>query len=574
MPLETRLKIDADTKDIQRAFRAVMKSQQELSFFQQKLNKKDPFSPKNLRDSQRALGSWSKVFENVNKVASKNNEIMEVAIKRRTDLIRLNERFGRSAARDAQIERMAQIIRVRRGARSLVGVANKTEAGAQSLAAGTEGMLAEAGPEGALAAVGAAVAEKAKNFIVDSMMMGFTNALNIRDLSVLTPAGSIGGINPRTGQRYGMKNLGYSLKSLATGPWQTRDLFELGYDPTDVTQRAVELAQGTGVAASPADRTGLNLIADTLRLNKMGVGQDTINNIGLRLQAGKVGQVTAKELDDALQSTFKKGMTLNFQSTAQMREFFNSVTSLQALGQRTANIDYRTALRTMATINDVDNPMFRGERGFEFAQKLNAGIMHPGGGVAGQLINMQMMGFNGNLMNYFRNKMQGVNAPGFLDKLRKMGQTSGGAMAAASMYLNDPDLAPMIQDFARGKRGSAVLGGVKYGSIREAVQARLGQTDEGEAVARYQELKGLLQAYLSKIVESLITIAGAVISLADANSNYAGPQSVAPLQMPGEKAKQTSHGLIAKGTNYTNKTGQTSVNITPSAPYTQNVFGY
>lgn len=566
MGLETKLKIDADTKDIQRAFKAVMKSQQELSFFQQKLNKKDPFSPKNLRDSQKALDSWTKVFDGVNKVVSRNNSILDMAIQRREKLMDLNTKLGRSAARDVQIERMSQVVKVRSGAKSLNQAGQKT----QSMASGIAGALEDLGPEtgGAtfLAGMALQATDAIKDFVMDSLVMGLKNAKNMRDLSLLTPAGSLGGVDPRTGQTYGLRNLATSGDRLLKGGWQTRDLFAMGYDTTDISGRGVDLANATGVTP------GLGLIADTLRLNKMGVGQDIINRVGGGLQAGQVNQISSESFDRALNKTFGSGIALNFKSTAQMREFYSSVTGLQTMGQKTANIDYSTALQTMSYINAVgkatNNPMFRGERASNFAGMLNSGIMNPGGGVAGELINMQMLGFHGNMMDLFRTRLMGINAPGVLEKIRNMSQSNQGAIAAATTFLNNPQLAPILQDFSKGKVSMSdmkALGEGRTGDIRSEALKKLVQTDEGRALATAEEIKGLLQNYMAKMVEYLFTIAGAVLSFADLNPLYTGPRGVEGPSLQGEKAKNTSQGLTVKSVGRVGKKGQTPMYVRPDA---------
>lgn len=565
MALETKLKIDADTKDIQRAFKSVMKSQQELSFFQQKLNKKDPFSPKNLRDSQKALDSWSKVFDNVNKVVARNNSILDMAIQRREKLMDLNTKLGRSAARDAQVERMSQVIKVRSGAKSLNQAANKTESSAQGIAGGIASLL-EDDPETALVGFALQGAEAMKDFIMDSFAKGWANAKAMRDFSLLVKPGTLGGVD-KFGRPYGRRDIAGSVYQDWADMFNNRDLSALGFDATALINRRSELAGSTGVVASAG------LAANTLRLNKMGIDEGSIERMGLGIQAGQAGDIRSNQFNEALQRTFKTGMALDF-NTPRMREFFNSVISMQASMQKTAvNTSFEEARQSMAFINAIGKQQgasaLLGGRGGNFAQALAAGIGHPGGGVAGELLQMQMFGFKGNLMDYFRNLSTGLT----VDKLRSIQALAGKSPIAAAISMGqDPKTsAAIFEAFGKGnvdsKNLQAALRGESYRDIKGELQARIDQTAEGRTAATLEEIKNMLEKALSLLVENLITIADVVVRYANLSTLGLGNFSLPAGDADIDRNARDMHGLLLKSVDKARKSGQPqSITVDPQAP--------
>lgn len=502
---EVNLKATSDTSALKRSYKEVRDSLQQLSYFNEKISKKDPYSKKSLDQSKKALTEWTRVQQQANAALKDNDKILTSIIKHRQALEKALEKADAREMKPLrkQIASLKRVEATRHGWKMLGG----DLAEGASLAGNVENAQEPQSKRSAFSAsIQTYLIKKAIETVVEGAKQGWQAAKTVRDLSLLGGEGELGGINKKTHTPYGLYTVGSSLATHAQQTYQNAWLGKMGFNPLLDTYSEQETLRGA--SGFPVE----NLTAShALAMTKMGYSNGSMAQFATGITGG-MGENGGPAFSQSLTDIFSKAVTLGF-TGVQRGQFFDSIKNLQEAAQQTAvNTDPKQFIGVMTRLNSMGvtsgNYSLVGARGGEFAQGIQNSLFNPGGGIAGKLATMRMFGFKGNLVDYYKGLGGGVTED-MLKSVWKMAKDS--PYMAALMFGKTHSEADIKQMAAFGASPfNFDKSKLKEGqTIEQAVAALMGQTQEGTMVGIAEKSLAALQNIVANTAEIALAVGGA-----------------------------------------------------------------
>jgi hypothetical protein len=484
--------IAKDVTSLKKAYDLILKSQKSIVFFNEKIQRGDPFSPKSLRDSKRALDTWNSSQDKANKILEKNRLIrskISDELKRQEKL--LARQGGPQGFQQDLFTELRKADKTRAGYESLQNVIDSTNAIKGNLA---RAKMASRGPKvfgipynnntlsGAV--VGAEIG-LAEQVTLGGLKNAFQSALMTRDMALMTRPGEMS----RTA---GQESKALLARSFAAANYNA--LGAAGINPgIDIMRRQAELYSTSGLAGMTGEG-GFNTAANALLMEKMGMGSQNMSTLAETVGKGVTFKNTVGiSLDEKARNIFADAVNLGI-GGSRKGEFMATVNNLTAAAQQTAkNTDVDQFAKVMTTINAIggntNTAGLQGTNAGQIAMNMQNALLNPGGGIAGQIMMMRSTGFKGNITEWRKTLEKGLT-DSMLDNIRK---NFGGAKATDSQIWNfmktfNQQSFTQSEALIKGDKNTKMDVNGRTVNLQDYMKSQIAQSPEAQAAATAQQI--------------------------------------------------------------------------------------
>jgi hypothetical protein len=419
----------SDERQFKRTFQSIQKAQKEIDFFNKKISRNDPFSPKAIRESYKEINRWNKFEDRRLKLLSQNERIMRDLAKIDKSYVSELKKEGEVSEKgiraQAALNRLRPELRSRRGWNSLLkSRMNEGRASADMLATGMQGQgtisTRERGLSSRLtnAGISAAIAAAIRN-----VTAGWGAAKAEQRYAEIAGAGELGGVkvDPVKGPYKFVGHRDYYLRTANrkrltdwTSP-EAKLLRSQGLTAANPMETAARLRSSGSAHVGPWEAITEGIVGSVMHAQGR---MDESQMLGYKTIARRGGTDTqASNLVSIAAQAAKLGLT-----GARPGEYLDTMTSLMEAAQQTAaNTDPKKFEESIWKINATGSPSLQGALGGQMAQSIQAGLLKPGGGPAGNLLVLRAMGFgSGKSLTEATMAAEEGLTPENLDRVREM----------------------------------------------------------------------------------------------------------------------------------------------------------
>jgi len=379
-------------KELRQTFADIQKAQKSIEFYNAKIAKNDPFSPKTIRASYNELTKWNKIEREKVKLLTENDKAIERLVKHEKEYSRVSVEGIR-----IQKEKMS-----RTGYRSLLrSELQKGRASADELSEGLQDVRKKSNsqPMFDLSRVVRMWAAASAAFTGANMAAG-VNRMQSEKLYALANPGELGSTFSAYGKTWKSGRYAPGVTEQQDNMLTRRHATPLGQNPLSTinaimgrtgadtweTARQLSLSGGSNKRGS-WEWMDTGTVAGALS----GVGAMSMGQMqGLKSAAVRGGgDVSGDYLADTMAKAVALGLT-----GGRPGEFADSIKSLMEAAQATAgNTDPEKFKETMWLINNTGKSYTQGARGEQIGLGMQASLLNPGGGIAGRMMSLRAVGF-------------------------------------------------------------------------------------------------------------------------------------------------------------------------------------